>query len=152
MLIPMNEVTLVHLVSDETPPDLSDLLTKTHPVTRTHPANCIEIQVDPDPARTCQAIAKATTTKNLVVIATGGACNQLPAIALAQRAAGRAILGYQLLQPVLPPFTDSWPLAPITAHFPTGSTIPREVGLRGITIKEFIGLPEFAQFIENNFL
>jgi hypothetical protein len=146
MLIPMNEVTLVHLMSDETPPDLSDLLTKTHP------ANCIEIQVDLDPARTCQAIAKATTTKNLVVIATGGACNQLPGIALAQRATGRVIVGYHLLQPVLPPFTESWPQAPITAHFPAGSTIPREVGLRGITIKEFTGLPEFAQFIENYFL
>jgi len=141
----MNEVTLVHLVSDETPPDLSELLTKTNPT------SWINILIDPDPARTCQAIAKATTTKNLVIIATGGACNQLPAIALAQRAAGRAILGYQLLQPVLPPFTDSWPLAPVTAYFPTGSTIPREVALRGITIEEFTGLPEFAQFIENYF-
>ena len=146
MLIPMNEVTLVHLVSDETPPDLSDLLTKTHPT------SCINILIDPDPARTCQEIAKATPSKNLIIIATGSACNQLPAIALAQRAAGRAILGYQLLQPALPPFTDSWPLAPITAYFPTGSTIPREVGLRGITIKEFTCLPEFAQFIENYFL
>lgn len=141
----MNEVTLVHLVSEETPADLTGVLAKTHR------ANCIEIQVDLDPARTCQAIAKAATTKNLVVLATGGACNQLPAIALAQRAAGRAILGYQLLQPVLPPFTESWPLAPVTAYFPTGSTIPREVALRGITIKEFTGLPEFGQFIENYF-
>jgi hypothetical protein len=145
MLIPMNEVTLVHLVSDETPPDLSDLLTKTNST------SCINILIDIDPARTCQAIAKATTTKNLVIIATGGACNQLPAIALAQRAAGRAILGYQLLQPVLPPFTESWPLAPVTAYFPTGSTIPREVALRGIAIEEFTGLPEFAQVIENYF-
>jgi hypothetical protein len=142
MLIPMNEVTLVHLVSDETPPDLLD------PLDESNPSCCVTILVDPDPARTCQEIAKITPTKNLIIVATGGACHQLPAIALAQRAAGRAILGYQLLQPVLPPFTESWPQAPITAYFPTGSTIPREISLRGITIQEFTGLPEFIQFIE----
>lgn len=139
----MNEVTLVHLVNDETPPDLADLLAKTNP---TH---CVNILVDPDPARTCQEIAKAACRKNLIVIATGGTCDQLPAIALAQRATGRAILGYQLLQPVLPPFTESWPQAPVIAYFPTGSTIPRDIALRGITIQEFTTLPEFVEFIES---
>lgn len=142
----MNEVTLVHLVNEETPPDLADLLAKTNG------ADCIDIQVDPDPARTCQRIAKATPSKNLIIIATAGACDQLPAIALAQRATGRAIVGYQLLQPRLPPFTESWPQAPITAYFPVGSTIPKEVTLRGIAIEEFTNLPEFARFIENYFL
>ncbi len=114
----MNEVTLIHLVNEETPPELVDLLAKTN---RTH---CIDVQLDPDPARTCQRIAKSTTGKNLIIIATGTACNQLPAIALAQRATGKQILGYQLLQPMLPPFTDSWPQAPITAYFPAGFSVP----------------------------
>jgi hypothetical protein len=145
MLIPMNEVTLIHLVNDETPLDLADLFAKSHQT------RCVNILVDPDPARTCQRIAQATSSKNLVMIATGSACDQLPAIALAQRATGRAILGYQLLQPVLPPFTESWPQSPVTAYFPAGSTIPRETTLRGITIQEFTTLPEFARFIENYF-
>jgi hypothetical protein len=144
MLIPMNEVTLVHLVNDATPPDLPGLLAEIDPI------HCVNILVDPDPARTCQGIAKATSSKNLIIIATGTACNQLPAIALAQRATGKQILGYQLLQPTLPPFTDSWPQAPITAYFPAGLTIPKELTLRGITIKEFANLLEFARFIEDN--
>jgi len=143
MLIPMNEVTLVHLVNNETTPGLADLLAEANP---TH---CVNILVDPDPARTCQEMAKATSRKNLIIIATGSACDQLPAIALAQRATGRAILGYQLLQPMLPPFTESWPQAPVIAYFPTGSSIPRDIALRGITIQEFTTLPEFVEFIEN---
>ena len=139
----MNEVTLVHLVNEETPPELADLLAKTK---RT---NYIDVQVDPDPARTCQRIEHSTTGKNLIIIATGIACNQLPAIALAQRAAGKQILGYQLLQPTLPPFTDSWPQAPINAYFPVGFGVPRDLALRGITIQEFASLDEFAGFIEN---
>ena len=142
----MNEVTLVHLVNDATPPELADLLTNTRQ------ADCIEVHVDLDPARTCQRIAESTSSKNLIIIATGDACNQLPAIALAQRATGKAILGYQLLQPTLPPFTDSWPQAPITAYFPAGFSIPKELALRGINIQEYANLSEFARFIENYFL
>jgi hypothetical protein len=144
MLIPMNEVTLIHLVNEETPPELSELLAHTRGI------ECIDVQVDPDPARTCQRIAKSTPHKKLIIIATGVACDQLPAIALAQRATGKQILDYQLLQPTLPPFTDSWPQAPITAYFPAGFTVPKELTLRGITIKEFADLHELAGFIENN--
>jgi hypothetical protein len=144
MLLPMNEVTLVHLVNEETPPELVTLLAETN---RT---DYMDIQMDPDPARTCQRIAVSASNKNLIIIATGVACNQLPAIALAQRATRKQILGYQLLQPTLPPFTDSWPQAPITAYFPAGFTIPKEFALRGITIEEFSNLPELAGFIENN--
>ena len=144
MLIPMNEVALVHLVNDETPLELPGLLVETDST------QCINILVNLDPARTCQGVARATSGKNLIIIATGTACNQLPAIALALRATGKQILGYQLLQPTLPPFTDSWPQAPITAYFPAGFIIPKELTLRGITIKEFANLLEFARFIEDN--
>jgi len=139
----MNLVTLVHLVNEETPPELADLLAHTRGI------ECINVQLNPDPARTCQRIAESTSGKNLIIIATGAACNQLPAIALAQRATGKQILGYQLLQPTLPSFTDGWPQAPITAYFPAGFTVPKELALRGIEIKEFANLPEFAGFIEN---
>ena len=144
MLLPMNEVAVLHLVSEATPPELSELLAHTRGI------ECIDVQVDPDPSRTCQRIAKSTSHKNLIIIATGTDCNQLPAIALAQRATGKQIVGYQLLQPTLPAFTDSWPQAPITAYFPAGLTVPKELTLRGITIEEFSNLPELAGFIENN--
>lgn len=143
MLEPMNEITVLHLVNEATPPELSDLLANTPGI------NCIDIPVDSDPARTCQSIAMSTSSKNLIIIATGSGCDQLPAIALAQRATGKHILSYHLLQPTLPPSTDSWPQAPITAYFPTGSTVPKELVLRGIRIEEFDSLPDFVRFIEN---
>ncbi len=139
----MNEVTLVHLVSADTPTALTDALANANFT------NYVEIQVEADPARTCQKIAQATTWANLVIIATGEACNQLPAIALAQRASGKKIMSYQLIEPSLPTFTERWPQSPITAYFPTGSTIPRDVTLRGIDVAEFPDLPTFAGFIDN---
>ncbi len=139
----MNEVTLVHLVSADTPTALTDTLANANFT------NYVEIQVEADPARTCQKIAQATTWVNLIIIATGEACNQLPAIALAQRASSKKIMSYQLIEPSLPTFTDSWPQAPITAYFPTGSTIPKDVTLRGIDVAEFPDLHAFAGFIDN---
>lgn len=138
----MNEVTLVHLVSAETPFGLAAALANTifdH---------CSEIQAQTDPARTCYKISQAVTSKRLVVIATGEACQQLPAIALAQRASGNAILSYHLIEPHLPSFTDSWPQAPITAYFPSGSAIPKEVTLRGVEVEEFTDLSDFIRFID----
>jgi hypothetical protein len=142
MLLSMNEVTLVHIVNEETPPGLIGVLANVNF------ADYCEIQIHVDPARTCQQIAQALTSKRLIVIATGSACRQLPAIAMAQRASGKAILGYQLIAPSLPLFTDSWPQAPITAHFPAGSAIPKEVKLRGIAVEEFTDLTALASFIE----
>ncbi len=139
----MNEVTLVHLVSADTPTALTDALTDANFT------NYVEIWVEADPARTCQKIAQATTWVNLIIIATGEACNQLPAIALAQRASSKKIMSYQLIEPSLPAFTERWPQAPITAYFPTGSTIPKDVTLRGIDVAEFPDLPTFAGFIDN---
>jgi len=146
MLAPMNEVTLVHLVNDETPRGLADALKGPNP------ASYIEIHVDPDPARTCQRIATSTSAKNLIIIATGNACNQLSAVALAQRASGKTILRYELVEPALPQFTESWPQAPIAAYFPAGSTIPRNLILRGINVVEFEDLDALARFIQKSLL
>ncbi len=143
MLASMNEVTLVHLVNDESLPGLTEALGNTNFM------DLLEIQIETDPARTCQKIAQATTGANLIFIAMGEACNQLPAIALAQRANKRKILSYHLIVPTLPAFTESWPQAPVTAYFPTGSTIPKDITLHGINVAEFSDLPTFARFIDN---
>ena len=139
----MNEVTVVHLVSADTHPALSAEL-----------AICnftdyVEIQLETDPAKICASISQSAVTAHLTIIATGKACEQLPAIALAQKAGNRKILSYQLISPALPPFTESWPNAPITAYFPPGSTIPRDVSLRGIEVARFPGEPAFAGLIDN---
>jgi hypothetical protein len=143
MLDPMNEVTVVHLVSADTQSALSEELTSSDFTAY------IEIQLESDPAKTCAKITQSIRTAHLVIIATGKACEQLPAIALAQKAGNRKILSYQLISPALPPFTESWPNAPITAYFPPGSTIPRDVSLRGIEVARFPGEPAFAELIDN---
>jgi hypothetical protein len=146
MLALMNEITLVHLISKKTSPGLAEAFA------RVNFTDYVEIQVDSDPARTCQRIANSVSTKSLIIMGTGDVCNQLPAIALAQRASGKQILSYQLLQPTLPAFTDSWPQAPISAYFPAGSSIPKEATLRGIQIEEFADFDELARFIGNYLL
>jgi hypothetical protein len=143
MLDPMNEVTVIHLVSRETQPALSEELASSDFT------DYIEIGLESDPAKTCAKISQSTTAAHLVIVATGEACTQLPAIALAQKAGNRKILSYQLMSPALPPFTENWPNAPITAYFPPGSTIPRDVSLRGIEVAEFPGVPAFAELIDN---
>lgn len=139
----MNEVTVVHLISRETQPGLSEELF------RADFTDYTEIQLESDPAKTCAKISQSATTAHLVIIASGEACEQLPAIAVAQRAGNRKILGYQLISPTLPPFTENWPHAPIAAYFPPDSTIPRDVVLRGIEVAEFPGLPAFVELIDN---
>lgn len=139
----MNEVTVVHLVSADTHPALSAELAICNLT------DYIEIQLETDPAKTCASISQSAVTAHLTIIATGKACEQLPAIALAQKAGNRKILSYQLISPALPPFTESWPNAPITAYFPPGSTIPRDVSLRGIEVARFPGEPAFAGLIDN---
>jgi hypothetical protein len=146
MLAPMNEATFVHLISDETPPGLADALAGASLTGYT------EIHLEPDPARTCQKIATSTFAKTLIIIATGNACSQLPAVALARRASGKTILRYELVEPNLPRFTDSWPQSPITAYFSVGSTIPRDLTLRGINVAEFEDVDALAQFIRNSLL
>ena len=139
----MNEVTVVHFLSADTHPALSAELT-TYNFT-----DYIEIQLETDPAKTCANITQSATTAHLVIIATGKACEQLPAIALAQKAGNKKILSYQLISPALPPFTETWPNAPITAYFSPDSIIPKEVSLRGIEVAGFPGEPACTALIEN---
>ena len=139
----MNEVTVVHLVSADTHPALSAELAICNLT------DYIEIQLETDPAKTCASISQSAVTAHLTIIATGKACEQLPAIALAQKAGNRKILSYQLISPALPPFTETWPNAPITAYFSPGSIIPRDVSLLGIEVASFPGEPAFAALIDN---
>ena len=66
-------------------------------------------------ARVCAAITAAAPPAPLTILAFGSSALLLPAIALAQRSAHRRVAEYLLVDPEVPPVTDGWPDAPVTA-------------------------------------
>ena len=80
------------------------------------------LAVDPDDnesipliARVCAAITRLAPAPPLVIVAEGEWAELLPGIALAQRAARRAVRAYVLLDPVLPAVSEQWPDARVHA-------------------------------------
>lgn len=65
-------------------------------------------------ARLCAAITRLDPPPPLRIVAHGDLARLLPAIALSQRSTHRAVEHYLLVDPALPPVTDSWPDAPVT--------------------------------------
>lgn len=65
-------------------------------------------------ARLCAAINALGPEPPLVLLAHGATAEMVPAVALSQRSSHRGVVGYVLVDPVLPPVTDSWPDAPVT--------------------------------------
>ncbi len=65
-------------------------------------------------ARLCAAINLINPEPPLAIVTHGDLALLLPAIALAQRSAHRRTAEYLLVDPVLPPVTDTWPDAPVT--------------------------------------
>lgn len=77
-----------------------------------------EITPDPGPdsalaARLCAAINTQRPQPPLTIVAHGDLAALLPSIALSQRSSHRSVAGYVLVDPDLPPVTDSWPDAPV---------------------------------------
>lgn len=68
----------------------------------------------------------------MLLITIGSTAKLLPAIAFAQRTAHRAIAGYILINPELPPPAQDWPDAPVLVLSTDGSDITlRDARLRG---------------------
>lgn len=65
-------------------------------------------------ARMCAAIHALRPEPPLVIVADGELARLLPSVALSQRSSHRPVVGYVLVEPVLPPVTDGWPDAPVT--------------------------------------
>jgi hypothetical protein len=83
-----------------------------HPLARS-------VQPTPGPAasivpRVCAAITRAAPAPPLVIVAAGSSALLLPGVALSQRSLHRRVAEYLLIEPSLPPVTDSWPDAPVT--------------------------------------
>ena len=65
-------------------------------------------------ARTCLAINNLAPEAPLSIVTFGESALLLPAIALSQRTAHRRVAEYLLIDPALPPVTESWPDARVT--------------------------------------
>lgn len=88
---------------------------------------------DPGPlsVRTCAAIGAARPVPPLVIVAFGDGASLVPAVALAQRAAHRAVAAYVLVDPASDPSAQDWPDAPVVVVAPEGGDALRRAGLRG---------------------
>jgi hypothetical protein len=60
-------------------------------------------------ARVCAEITRLAPRPPLIIVAVGEQALLLPAVALAQRAARRRVLGYVLIDPDYPPVSEGWP-------------------------------------------
>lgn len=81
-------------------------------------------------ARICAEITRLEPEPPLLIIATGDLAALVPAVALAQRAARRQVLGYVLIDPVYPAVSESWPDARVHVLGTTQSDL-RTAELRG---------------------
>lgn len=87
---------------------------------RSQGATVIDVDVDltsADPAplsvRVCAAIISAQPEPPLLIVAFADAAHLMPAVALAQRTAHRAVAGYVLIDPETDPSAPEWPDAPV---------------------------------------
>lgn len=99
-----------------------------------HPGTSI---VRPEPGstdiavRTCAAITALAPTPPLVVAAEGTMARTLPAVARSQAAHHRRVIEYVLLDPELPPVSDTWPDARVTVVCDVDSEASLQARLRG---------------------
>jgi hypothetical protein len=111
------------------------------------PSRIIAIEAD-DPgsatARTCAAITAVAPEPPLTLVAFGAAALLLPAVALAQRAAHRRVASYVLVDPDVPPVSDSWPDAPVTVFIDATAEASLLCRLRGWDIRPLDGLASWT--------
>lgn len=80
---------------------------------------------------TCAAINEVAPASPVVIVAVGRAALTLPAVARSQRAMHRLVLEYVLLDPDLPPVSDTWPDARVTVACDVDSEASLQARLRG---------------------
>lgn len=85
----------------------------------------------PRSVRTCAALLQAEPATPMRVIAHGDGAELLPAVALAQRTAHRAVADYVLIAPDADPSAQDWPDAPVTVIASEGHPSLHRAQLRG---------------------
>lgn len=81
--------------------------------------------------RACAAILQADPAQPMLIVAIGAGASLLPAVALAQRSAHRAVAGYVLIEPDTDPSAQDWPDAPVLVVGAEGSPALHRARLRG---------------------
>jgi hypothetical protein len=81
--------------------------------------------------RACAAILQAGPVSPMLVVAVGSGASLLPAVALAQRTAHRAVAGYVLIEPDSDPSAQDWPDAPVLVVGVEGGAALHRARLRG---------------------
>ncbi len=94
-----------------------------------------------DAARICAELNADPPHPPLSIVAFGSAARLLPAVALAQRSAHRAVREYLLVDPELPPVSDGWPDAHVTV-FSDGDQ--NQARLRGWTLEPMDGIDRWS--------
>jgi hypothetical protein len=97
-------------------------------------------------ARVCAEITRLTPTPPLLIVTEGAYSALLPAIALAQRAARRRVLGYVLIDPEYPPVTEAWPDARVHVLGSAGAEL-RTAELRGWETGSVTGLRDLIELL-----
>ena len=97
-------------------------------------------------ARVCAEITRLTPTPPLLIVTVGEYCALLPAIALAQRAARRRVVGYVLIDPDYPAVSESWPDARVHVLGTSESNL-RTASLRGWETGPASGLHDLVREI-----
>lgn len=125
---------LIYLQSTESPDDLVHFINDSPPA---HPA--LSIPEGLTVPEVCLRINEKVGREPVLMIAGGIRCLDLPAIARAQAAAHRPIIGYALISPDFPVSTDQWPNAPVTVYLPKNQDPEKSMSLRGYRIVHFEG-------------
>lgn len=111
-----------------------------------HSAHVTVIHPAPGPARalatrTCAALLTTAVVPPLRIIAVADGADLLPAVARSLRARSVHVLDYVLVEPMIPPVSDTWPDAPVTVYCESGSETARMSDLRGWTVRD---LPDLS--------
>lgn len=97
--------------------------------------------------RACAAILAARPAVPMLVVAHGDGAGLLPAVALAQRTAHRAIDGYVLIEPDADPSAQDWPDAPVLVIAGEGDPALHRARLRGWDLMTATSADEIAHAI-----
>lgn len=112
-----------------------------------HPSTVV-VRPEPgstDPAvRTCAAITDLAPSPPLVVVSEGAMARTLPAVARSQTAHHRRVVEYVLLDPELPPVSDTWPDARVTVVCGVDSEASLQARLRGWDVLRPEDLPSWS--------
>jgi hypothetical protein len=138
---------LIYWESPESPSGLSDALERIAMSDLVDAHQYVVLPAHLTVAEACLRINRALDKAPVVFAAVGSRCLDLPAIARAQAAAHRPIVGYSMIRPIFPTSTDLWPEAPVTVYLPRDEDPDRSVSLRGFRIAHFSNAENLAQLI-----